>query len=360
MASGTAYRCPELAGEISTLESFRRNPFIPSGNLCKAPPNKKTRSRPWKANPLFDRLPVEILQFILLNLDLTSLGNLRCVNQTARCAVECLRAYSLLRTHASDTLRVMHSTKCSSYFALGDLFTEFCYPWCRTCLASEQKYEFAPFLYLPSLTRSCFKCNTLRDEYQPGEVGDICFRFGLKKRDINKAGLPLVHAIDRGARSHCQRPIADVTQAKALATKIHGSIEAATDIYCQRLNRHPHTRPRPRPDPTSTRYWRLSATVALPYFDRATQKTETGVYCRACTYHWEQGFAKDWKRGETILHPHPPNREAYFQAFLERDIPKHFEVCKNVKKGYDFSRKKDRRSCSRQGEDFIVGPANQV
>ncbi|KAL3463537.1 hypothetical protein BJX64DRAFT_287283 [Aspergillus heterothallicus] len=355
MASGTAYRCRNPAREVSTPETFRSSPIISSGNLYKAPPNKISKRRPWKPNPLVDRLPVEILHSILLDLDLTSLGNFRRVNKTARCAVESVRAYYLFRTHASDTLRVMHATKCLSYFSLGDLFTEFCYPWCRSCLASEQKYEFAPYLYLPTLTRSCFKCNTLGDEYQLAEVGDICFHFGLKKRDINKARLPLVHAIDRAARSHRQRPIADVTLAKALAAKIHGSIEAATDIYHQRLNSHRPTRP--RPDPTSTDDWRLSATVVLPYFDRATQKTETGVYCRACTYHWEEGFANDWRRVETIFHPLPPNREAYFRAFLEGDIPQHFEVCKNVKKRYNFGPSRDPTARTRE-KDFVVGPTN--
>jgi hypothetical protein len=87
------------------------------------------------------------------------------------------------------------------------------------------------------------------------------------------------------------------------------------------------------------------------------QTVETGVYCRACTYHWGEGYADDWRPAATIFHPHPPNREARFRAFLEKDIPAHFAVCKNMNRGYDFAESR-LHPLERQadGEDFFVVP----
>ncbi|KAE8419049.1 hypothetical protein BDV36DRAFT_252327 [Aspergillus pseudocaelatus] len=80
----------------------------------------------------------------------------------------------------------------------------------------------------------------------------------------------------------------------------------------------------------------MQATVAFPYWDYRTQTLEPGTYCRACTYHWEEGKADDWRRMETIWDLHPPSREAYYRAFSEADLPQHFLNCPAVRVHYDF------------------------
>jgi hypothetical protein len=402
MASGVAYRCPELRGHALTIRRFHAREPTPTASLYKAPPSKRSRGRP-KPIGLLKRLPLELIHAVLLDLDYTSLNKLRLVNRTARRIVESLPAYSLLRTHAPDTLRVMDASRCSPYFPIGHLFAEFCHPWCRTCPGR----EFAPLLYLPTMARSCFKCNRVRGEYQPRLVTDICATYALSWRDMNNKVHPL--PVIRTIPIHppwAPRRIADIGQALELAITIHGSLAAVEHAAREREERKrtayqaalkewviwngdgeeedntkwrrtrkgKKTRsPSPTPTPRRPRVphkrfkslrtgqgadnWRFRATVAFPYFDRKMQTVETGVYCRACTYHWDEGYADDWRPAATIFHPHPPNREARFRAFLEKDIPAHFAVCKNMNRGYDFAESR-LHPLERQadGEDFFVVP----
>ncbi|KAL3472558.1 hypothetical protein BJX99DRAFT_262236 [Aspergillus californicus] len=375
MTSGVAYRCPGLGCHDITPNSFR----FYEAKLYKAPASQRSRGKPRSIGQL-KRLPLELLHAVLLDLDCTTLNNFRLVNRTARRSVESLPAYALLRTHALDTLRVMDELKCLSYFAIGDLFAEFCHPWCRTC----GEGEFGPLLYLPTLRRSCFKCNLFRSEYQLGQVSDICFAYALSKRDISNKSRPLP-IIRRWSENPPFGPIsvAGVGQALKLARSIHGrdfkavqrarksrresarkAYELAMDEwYSIKYNTFPTPRRPRRPRQLvplkrgeKADNWRFRATIAFPYFDRKARTVEPGVYCRACTYHWEE-FATDWWRGPLVLHPHPPNREARFRAFLERDIPAHFVVCENVRRGYDFS-KRTLEPYSRDGDggDFFVFP----
>ncbi|KAL2789205.1 hypothetical protein BJX66DRAFT_339486 [Aspergillus keveii] len=228
MTSGVAYRCPKLGRHALSLSQFHLHVDDPiaTANLYKAPPSKRSRGRPRPVGQL-KRLPLELLHETLLNLDYISLNNLRLVNRTARGIVESLPAYALLRTHALDTLRVMDAANCSSYIAIGDLFEEFCHPWCRTCPGR----EFAPLLYLPTMTRSCFKYNTVRDEYQPGLVTGICATYALSRRDMNNKAhpLPVIRTIPNYT-PWFPRLIADIGQAEELAVRVHGSLEAAERI----------------------------------------------------------------------------------------------------------------------------------
>ncbi|QRD91125.1 hypothetical protein F9C07_5178 [Aspergillus flavus] len=371
MASGRALRCQRPYRE--TLD-FQLSTDV---TLYKAPPNKDSRIN-LRYTPLLDQLPLEILHLIFLDLDLPSLGMLRRVSRIGRRLVESLPAYSLLRALASDTLRVMDMIKCSSYFPIGWLFAEFCYPWCRTCT------DFGPLLYFPTLTRSCYKCNFLQPDYQVEPVRDVCFRFGLTPNDLRRSSLPIIHPINR------HRPrLMDVTQAEALGTKLHGGGREMEQAYQFRLKErerdyhrrvqqwekhrrqgtHTGGRPRRRLKPTSLDEnedsekpsWRIQATATFPYWDVRTQILEPGTYCKACTYHWEEGNANDWRRMETIWHPHPPSREAYYRAFLEADLPRHFLNCVAVKENYDFRVKRPSDIFFRRhGTDFIVGPKNNT
>ncbi|KNG89424.1 hypothetical protein ANOM_003152 [Aspergillus nomiae NRRL 13137] len=374
MASGTAYRCEKPCRE--TLDYYLSpDDSKPAVMLYKAPPHKKSRINP-KYTPLFDRLPLEIVHLILLNLDLPSLGRLRRVSTRGRCLVESLPAYSLLRALASDTLRMMDITKCASYFPIGRLFTEFCHPWCRTCT------DLGPFIYFPTLTRSCYKCSYLRPEYEVAPMRDICLKFALTLADIHQSKLPIIY--------HPEKPphhLMDVARAKAVGIKLHGSKKAMERAYQTRRKeyerdyqrrvqewqkrRHQGThtggRPRRRWNPTplvekeDEPSWRLQASVAFPYWDSRTRTLEPGTYCRACTYHWEEGNADDWRRMETIFHLHPPSREAYYRAFLEADLPQHFLNCVAMKQNYNFRVERlslTERLFKRKGTDFIVGPKN--
>ncbi|KAL3445538.1 hypothetical protein BJX65DRAFT_309750 [Aspergillus insuetus] len=114
MTSGVAHRCPNLGHHALSLSQFHLHVHepTPTADLYKAPPSKRSRGRP-KPIGVLKRLPLELHE-TLLNLDYISLNKLRLVSRTTRGIVESLPAYSLLRTHALDTLRVMDAANCSS------------------------------------------------------------------------------------------------------------------------------------------------------------------------------------------------------------------------------------------------------
>ncbi|GFF65347.1 hypothetical protein IFM47457_01006 [Aspergillus lentulus] len=262
----------------------------------------------------------------------------------------------------------MDATRCSSHFPIQWIFTEFCHPWCRTC------GEFGPYIYLPTVSRSCYKCNYLRPEYKVAPVTDVCLHFGLTQKDVKS--LPIIDTIFTP-----KRRLADVTQAKALGKQLHGSYKAMRQQYqtsrkefkenyrhrVQEWKRQKQQGPsarRPRQsiptvlgDDGESGSWRMQATVTFPYWDRRTQTLEPGTFCRACTYHWEDGNANDWRCMETIWDLHPPGREAYFRAFLAAELPQHFLHCAAVKANYNFRELSlTRKEPEREGTDFVVAP----
>ncbi|PYH89047.1 hypothetical protein BO71DRAFT_435165 [Aspergillus ellipticus CBS 707.79] len=332
MASGTAYRC--LQPGICVLNLY---------------PEQSQETPP-------------ILHEILLNLDLTSIGMLRRVDTIMRRAVESLPAYSLLRALAPDTLEVIEAVKCSGYFPIRQLFAELCPPWCRTCP------DFGPFLYLPTLTRSCYKCNFLRPEYQLATVGDVCWHFGLTPRDISRSAPP-DHPRTRPAAPPTGRRVHGPPEAMQRAHEAR--IQQRYDDYTRRWEQYQQKlfeggkshRPWRRIvhesllNNRAADVWRMEATVAFPYWDRQTRILEPGAYCRACTYHWEEWFADDWNPGtvSAFWNTHPPSREAAYRAFLEQDLPAHFRGCAAVKANDDFDTGED-GAYGWDGPDFVVGP----
>ncbi|OJJ32797.1 hypothetical protein ASPWEDRAFT_593396 [Aspergillus wentii DTO 134E9] len=365
MASGTAYRWSHPARDVLNLY---RDPWDSKAprKLYKAPRNR-VKARKLLSTPLVSQLPVEILHQILFELDLLSLGMLRRVNTITRRLVESFPAYHLLRKHASDTLRVMDATKCTSHFPIRWLDEEFCHPWCRKC------GDFGPFIYLPTISRSCFQCSLSHREYRVAAVPNLVFHFGLSETHIKS--LPIIYALRAGKKR--RRRFVDVTQAKDLGKRVHGGLENMRESFQERLKAYDKKyelelekyqkragdragRPRlcqpsylRRVSKYMSKYWRLKATTSFPYWNRQTSTLEPGAYCRACTYRWEE--EEEEEEDGSVLDSQPQIKKDYDRAFLEADLPQHFLHCPAVKENYNFQKKK--RWCDhhkRAGTDFIV------
>ncbi|OOF90579.1 hypothetical protein ASPCADRAFT_10490 [Aspergillus carbonarius ITEM 5010] len=176
--------------------------------------------------------------------------------------------------------------------------------------------------------------------------------------------------------------LAPIAAARVLGKRLHGGKEEMKLAYQARVEEHERRYrrrmqqwennsregkhgPRPRYRPVRERLGienddtclSMNATVPFAYWDRKTRTLEPGTYCRACTYHWEEGFATDWNDPETMWDQHPSSRETCYRAFLEDDLPEPFHHCAAVKANYDFNRSfvgpEDYR---REQIDFIVVP----
>ncbi|PYH95601.1 hypothetical protein BO71DRAFT_473673 [Aspergillus ellipticus CBS 707.79] len=325
MASGIAYRWMHPHTEALHHRSERVS--------YKAPPNKATRLKR-RSRPLCSRLPLEILHLILLKLDLPSLGMLRRVDTTTRRLVE--------------SLPLMHDVKCSN-ICIGQLFTEFCHPRCRSCS------YFGPYLYLPAIRRSCYRCDHFRHSYRVAGVADLCLQFGLTQNQIKS-----LSTLQSRVKPH-QRPV-DLTLAKALGREIHGSHMAMEQAFKRRLNERkesyekrrkqweikggrgsksppPHRRPHPislftNPEAAS-HFRRMNAAIAFPYWDRSHSEPRARF------------LGSGW-------HTHFPSKDACYRAFLVSDLPKHFQHCAAAKAMWK-SKFRAARYRGMDVVDFIVG-----
>ncbi|KAK2757534.1 hypothetical protein FQN54_004503 [Arachnomyces sp. PD_36] len=385
MASGTAYRWTEPARYALNLYSSEHPEALEGETkLYKAPPVQLSdRKQPPSASRLGE-IPLELLHQVLLDLDLHSLGMLRRVNSTMRCLVESLLEYSVLRNHASHTLRVMDATKCTASFPVRRLFQELSQPYCRTCS------DFGPYLYLPTLTRSCFNCNMYRPEYQVAPTPDVMLHFGISGKDLKS--IPILyplrdnkHHMDDVVECSKQRMV-DVAQARELGLRINGSLEKMKKDFRIRRNKHrdkektarlkwkedirtgrsERREPGYRSIPGNltnsweASEWRMLGTTSFPYWDRHTGLSEPGVYCRACTYQFEERGGRGrqscqpWGRGR--------GKRAYDRAFLQAQLPEHFRRCSAVKEDYNFHKREGpiEWPWRRTGTDFTVDATGAV
>lgn len=374
MASGTAYRWDEPAREVLNLYPDLR-PRKAEVKLYKASPSRRASNNKPPSTFRLGELPPELLCQVLLSLDLNSLGMLRRVNTTTRSLVESLPEYFLLRKHASYTLRIMDATRCTSYFPIRWIYQELCHPRCRTCS------DFGPFLYLPTITRSCFKCSISRPEYQVAPTSDVMFHFGISRKDLKS--IPIIYPLPGDWNK--QRRV-DVAQARALGLRLHGSLKKMNEGFRTRLKkrrekedlarskwredvwrgserREPRYRyiPMNLVDCFQASVWRLMGTTSFPYWDRQKRALEPGIYCRACTYRYEEREGGAYRQCHR-WRSQPESKKAYNRAFLQADLPKHFLHCPAVKANYDFGDRKGliKWPFRRSGTDFIVNANGTV
>ncbi|KAI1061509.1 hypothetical protein LB506_011862 [Fusarium annulatum] len=98
------------------------------------------------------RLPQDILEGILLELDIDSFRRFRQVSRRARYLATALIFYQRVLRHAPDALNALRRTDLSGYVSYSDVYTALTTTKCAFC------GRFGDFLFLPTAKRSCFEC----------------------------------------------------------------------------------------------------------------------------------------------------------------------------------------------------------
>ncbi|KAI1009884.1 hypothetical protein LB503_011512 [Fusarium chuoi] len=98
------------------------------------------------------RLPQDILEGILLQLDIDSFRRFRQVSRRARYLATALLFYQRVLRHAPDALNALRRTDLSGYVSYSDVYTALTTTKCAFC------GRFGDFLFLPTAKRSCFEC----------------------------------------------------------------------------------------------------------------------------------------------------------------------------------------------------------
>ena len=298
------------------------------------------------------KLPVEILHGIFLSLDPFTLEMVRELSSYYKQVLDNLSAYRLLKTHAKETLRIMHLTN-MSYWSLRQIFAEFCRPLCRPC------DQFGPFIFLPTYSRCCYSCLLNHQDYRLIRVSDL-MTWLLIPRHIIDHFIPIVHTLsnDYGTYNYYthdeSQELVSFQEGCDLAHRLHGTVERITELRAKRDAKEraryiyelkameewheirawgdypPPVEPI-RPECLKVRLyndetllrWRFMGSTAFPYWNIEKQKLETGTYCSACTAKWEG-----------VPHVDPKwdsEQKKYHQAFLVEDMPDHFRQCEATK-----------------------------
>ena len=167
-----------------------------------------------------EKLPREVLDLLLLDLDLQSLKTLRSINRRARSAVDALWQYRDIVTHAIASLRAALSLQVASYVSCRTLHQELC---SKTCV---NWGHFGAILYLLSCSRVCYVCLNDNPRLLPLRPTKARYAFGLCSHEL--AGLPKARSLpghyavgDKTRRDRLDW--VDYSAAREAGIKLHGS-----------------------------------------------------------------------------------------------------------------------------------------
>lgn len=306
--------CPD--GFIHAFLHFKDNTLDEVGNLCHLDNGRHHQSVPEYALGSFERLPLEIMNMVLVELDLRTLTDFRRVNQRAMQVVDSIPQYKVIAKHALVTLRGIISIGSGTFISCQDLYDKLSTAQCDSC------GDFGGYLYLITCRRVCFLCFTEKTDYLPLLRADVTRKFGLKREQLK--GLPAIKTIPgyytpRPIKLSKQLTLIDFHTARQVAIAIHGSAskleEEASRIKSKILSNYELRKTRsaeagdriPRPpriddpfDGGEGNPRRFVAIVRAPFWNRRVGTAEMGFQCTSCKnhdykrpLHWRRKFTEE-------------------------------------------------------------------
>ena len=122
---------------------------------------------------LFNKLPLEVTQNILSNLDLSTLTLLRSISRRTNLLIDSLPAYQKVVTHCPNALRALLSTYAAEHFTATDFDNALRAHECFIC------GRFGTFLYLLECQRCCWQCLASVEDLLPisKAAAELLYRF---------------------------------------------------------------------------------------------------------------------------------------------------------------------------------------
>ncbi|KAI4153655.1 MAG: hypothetical protein LQ340_002179 [Diploschistes diacapsis] len=261
-------------------------------------PSSMSRSFPREPHPGLDFLgvlPLELLHYILLYLDLLSLFRFRQTSLLARQAVSSLPYYQLLASHGLPCFRALLLTRLAGHISLPAFYRLFCSWECSRCR------NFGFYAFLPTWTRVCYACitsgpefivrtpsiarkqlrmyiGTSDDEHSSGRQGG---RDKTKKSEKERGRRASEDTLSRpGVRQHFFRIIPGTYGAGEFKQHVRPEGAAVADRHV--LGAGWHALGYPIADDGRKRALTFAACCALPLYDPQTRTVDSGVSCAGC------------------------------------------------------------------------------
>ncbi|KAI6082224.1 hypothetical protein F4821DRAFT_218265 [Hypoxylon rubiginosum] len=216
-----------------------------------------------------DRLPLELLRNILLQLDMSSLFKFRQTNLPSRQTVDFLMEHRMVVSHGLNLFCALLRTRLGSRIPLLDFHRVLCTKTCAVC------GEFGGFVYLLTWTRCCFKClrysAELRVEYLDPSQERLYLAKAKSVRPVTFKTLPGTYSMNQ---SECESRFT-IISARQATIPPRPPLPGCPLAF-------------PRPDPSIM--LNFMASCALPYYDKRTGNIERGVSCAGCQLALEKGI----------------------------------------------------------------------
>lgn len=249
-----------------------------------------------------DRLPLELLEDIILQLDIRSLLNFRQINLRSRQAVDSLKQYQAVAFHGLNLFCALLRTRLATQISLGDFWDALCTKTCALC------GEFGGFISLLTWIRCCFNCLQSAPETQLQTVAALRKQFQLNKVQLDQLRsfktLPGIYTIEESVYKF-RMAVVSLHQARA--------------VFGQRLHAPVQT---PSVNSGRDQRYRFMGSCALPYYDRRIGRVEHGVSCAGCQLALEKDIIGS--RGEQWAF------EARDRVYARDGFLTHFRWCEQA------------------------------
>ncbi|KAF5697249.1 hypothetical protein FMUND_15481 [Fusarium mundagurra] len=282
----------------------------------------KPLGRPTAGLSVFDKLPSDVVNNILVRLDIESFRAFRNVNAKAHSITEATLDCKDVMVHGSAALVNIARTGLGRHVTIGEIHLALTSSKCGFC------EEYGPFLFLPTCTRVCHEClcTTPRTAMiGTEEILPYYTRFGMYK--------------GHGNRSHLLKSLAKSSMAVIrVRNHLHPDqmvkgIRAVwvDDLfwYCEELGIETTDAMRFLFDNEWLQY-RTAASINFPYLNTATGELEKGRSCRGCQEAFEeQSMQAMVPRGTGRIYAGAAARD---NCYSHEGFEKHFETCEHAQR----------------------------
>ena len=219
-----------------------------------------------------DRLPIELLIKVLLQLDIPSLTHFRSLSRRAMELVNSVHQYTAIIEHCPNIIRAIVSLQVDG-FDCGTLYRTLCTSQCFTC------NRFGDHLYLIDCRRVCYFCFTQRAEYSP-----------LTIREASKFFKPNVKPKSNAKSSRKLLELEKPPSILSLPGRYGAYTERGGRLQARRLRLYDRRsvvqnlagNGLPQSDNTIREPKRFMAVISAPVLLNAGRQVDRGFFCLGC------------------------------------------------------------------------------
>lgn len=301
------------------------------------------------------RLPREVIDMVLGDLDFNDLVRLGTVSLRFRSAIQAFPPYFDMIQHAPEALSALAKTRLLDWHSPTSLRRALQSKTCASC-----RVDFGGWLLLPTCQRVCYGCLYRNPAMHMTRISYVKKAFGLSERHLRRIPqlftIPNTYSIgfDGCSEFHNGRTLrlVNTRQAKQLAIDVHGTEEALSDLLPGPLSPLA-TWPQVKDHAMATALhatplglpWRPggprrqggwlddcpgAAVVRFPHLG-AGETIDVGRTCRGCRFEFDNGRPDQWQERQWRAY-HREKLATKVRLWSEAGFLEHIVQCGGVRR----------------------------